>query len=410
VRALALAAAIVLACAVSIPLAMNLGASGGITGAAFAQASTPAPRISSLSTWQQSHWYAPGDSFRLRGSGLNGITKVTVGGKTSGFVSRSGSALRMRVPGFSSPALHSVKAYAGKRLVFRGKIHISSYRIVRDPITIGPFPTTHVQGMVVDEKRGFIYYSMTTMFVKTDLTGNVLGTIGGLNAHLGDLTLDAGTGEVYGTLEYDAQLAWTVGIFDGPALDTVNADPESSGLIDTVTLDEVAKDWNFDVNGDGEVDGDFKGAVDHRYGTAGIDGIAFGPSFNTGAPNTLTVAYGIYSNKLRTDNDNQVLLQYDVSDWAQYRHPLNQQAIPRTGPAAPEGKYFVRTGNTNWGVQNLVYDQTRRSYMMSVYKSQKPDWPHYGLFAVKASTAPVTAADGRQFLALSRGALTDAED
>ena len=406
VRAMAIAAALMIGCAIAIPVVANAGIAEGLTVAVPVQ--TQRPHVAALSSWQRAHWYSPGSTFTLRGSTLKKITKVTVSGTPAGFVSRSGSAIRMRVPGFSAPALRTVSVYAGTRLVFRGKLHVSDYRVVTDPITIGPFPTTHVQGLAVDEQRGFIYYSMTTMFVKTDLRGKVLGTITGLDAHLGDLTLNAETGEVYGTLEYDAQRAWTVGIFDGPALTTMNADAEDSGLIDTVTLEEVAKDWDFDVDGDGVVDGDFPDSVDHRYGTAGVDGIAFGPSFATGEANTLTVAYGIYANKLRNDNDNQVLLQYDISDWAQYRHPLNQRAIPRTGPSAPEGKYFVRTGNTNWGVQNLVYDQTRGIYMMSVYRSQKRDWPHYGMFAVKASSTPIVKDDGREFLPLAKGASTDA--
>jgi hypothetical protein len=46
----------------------------------------------------------------------------------------------------------------------------------------GPWPeASHVQGIAVDKKHGYIYYSFTTLLVKTDLAGNVVGTVSGWN-------------------------------------------------------------------------------------------------------------------------------------------------------------------------------------------------------------------------------------
>ena len=44
------------------------------------------------------------------------------------------------------------------------------------PLTIfsGNWKTPHVQGIAVDTKREFIYFSFTTMLLKTDLQGNPL--------------------------------------------------------------------------------------------------------------------------------------------------------------------------------------------------------------------------------------------
>ena len=43
----------------------------------------------------------------------------------------------------------------------------------------------HVQGIAVDTKKGFVYYSFTTVLVKTDLQGCVIGSVKGLVGHLG---------------------------------------------------------------------------------------------------------------------------------------------------------------------------------------------------------------------------------
>src|SRR5690606_2427965 len=106
-------------------------------------------------------------------------------------------------------------------------------------------------------------------------------------------------------------------------------------------------------------------------------------------PHFLTVAYGIYGNIERTDNDHQVLLQYDITDWARYERTLAEEAPHHSGPPAVHGKYFVRTGNTRYGVQNLAYDEALQRWFMGVYKGAKPSFPNYLLFAVDARTAPV---------------------
>jgi hypothetical protein len=91
-----------------------------------------------------------------------------------------------------------------------------------------------------------------------------------------------------------------------------------------------------------------------------------------------------------SDNDHQVLLQYDVSDWARYARPLSEAAPHRAGPDAVHGKYFVRTGNTSYGVQNLSYDAGLRRWFMGVYAGKKSAFPNYLLFAVDAREKPVT--------------------
>lgn len=284
----------------------------------------------------------------------------------------------------------------------------------------GTWPTAHVQGIAVDLEGGYIYYSFTTLLAKYDFAGRLVGTIGGFTGHLGDLDFNPRDGRVYGSLEYKADQAFYIAIVDVNRLDRVGLDAASSEIFRTVYLPEVTADYTADMNGDGVFDGNVGRTPDHRYGCSGIDGVSFGPAFGRAdGLRYLTVAYGIYANTDRTDNDHQVLLQYDVTDWARYERPLTEAAPHRSGPAKPDGKYFVFTGNTTYGVQNLAYDDAQQRWFMGVYKGTKPAFPNYLMFAVDARTAPVTGdlvgvpdADGRGFeqgrlLALADDGLRD---
>lgn len=254
----------------------------------------------------------------------------------------------------------------------------------------GTWPTSHVQGIAVDLQRGYLYYSFTTLLVKYDLAGRLVGSIGGFTGHLGDLDFNPRDGRVYGSLEYKKDQAFYIAVIDVDRLDRVGLDAQQSEIFRTVYLPEVVKDYTADLNGDGVFDGNVAATPDHRYGCSGIDGVSFGPEFGrTDGPHLLTVAYGIYAHLTRTDNDHQVLLQYDISDWARFARPLTEAAPHHSGPATARGKYFVRTGNTTYGVQNLAYDGASQRWFLGVYKGTKPSFPNYLLFAVDARTAPV---------------------
>ncbi|MBX7121068.1 MAG: hypothetical protein K1X42_02975 [Opitutaceae bacterium] len=254
----------------------------------------------------------------------------------------------------------------------------------------GTWPTSHVQGIAVDVRGGFIYYSFTTLLAKYDFSGRLVGTLVGWTGHLGDLDFNPADGRVYGSLEYKKDRSFYIAVINVSRLNQVGVNAGSSDIFRTVCLPEVARDYTADMNGDGVFDGDIAKTPDHRYGCSGIDGVSFGPEFGrTDGPRLLTVAYGIYANTGRTDNDHQVLLQYDISDWAHYERPLTESAPHHSGPAEVHGKYFVRTGNTTYGVQNLAYDESQQRWLMGVYKGTKPAFPNYLLFAVDARTQPV---------------------
>ncbi|MFC0680848.1 hypothetical protein ACFFGH_23705 [Lysobacter korlensis] len=255
----------------------------------------------------------------------------------------------------------------------------------------GWWSTSHVQGVAADLERGHLYYSFTTLLVKTDFAGAVLGTVEGFTGHLGDVTFDPAGRRLYASLEYKAAAAFYVAVFDVDAIDRPGLLAADSDVVRTVHLAEVAADYAADTDGSGTFDGDRADTADHRYGCSGIDGISLGPAFGSASESRLlTVAYGVYANLERHDNDHQVLLQYRLEEWDGLALPLDEAAPHRSGPAAPDGKYFVRTGNTRFGVQNLEYDSWSGRWFLGVYAGSKPWFPNYTLFAVDATAAPVT--------------------
>lgn len=260
-------------------------------------------------------------------------------------------------------------------------------------VDAGAWPSGHVQGIAVDRQSGHIYLSFTRLLVKIDLAGKVIGTIEGFTGHLGDLDIDEADGRIYGSLEYKAKNVFYVAIIDGRKIDRIGMKAQDSDVFKTVHLAEVAADYSADMNGDGSFDGNKADTPDHRYGCSGIDGVSFGPRIGrTDGKPYLTVAYGIYSNLDRTDNDHQVLLQYDAADWlTRYARPLDEAAPHLSGPGTIDAKYFIHTGNTTYGVQNLEYDHSGQRWLMGVYAGEKPAFPNHTLFAVEAAAQPVSA-------------------
>ena len=59
----------------------------------------------------------------------------------------------------------------------------------------------HVQGISLDQKSELLYCSFTSAFFKTDLDGNIVGSITGINGHLGAMTFDPEGRKVYASLE-----------------------------------------------------------------------------------------------------------------------------------------------------------------------------------------------------------------
>ena len=45
------------------------------------------------------------------------------------------------------------------------------------PIFTGTHGNCHIQGIAVDHKKGYIYYSFTTMLIKSTLQGEIIGSV-----------------------------------------------------------------------------------------------------------------------------------------------------------------------------------------------------------------------------------------
>jgi len=252
-------------------------------------------------------------------------------------------------------------------------------------ITVSIPGTPHVQGIAVDNERKHLYVSFTTALVKTDMQGNILGSVRGLAGHLGCIAFNSKDGRVYGSLEYknDAigngilkrtalktvEDGFYIAIFDVDKIDRIDMDAEQDGVMTAVFLREAFEDY---------------AAPGHRFGCSGIDGITFAPPVGGFAGQYLYVAYGIYGDTTRCDNDHQIILCYDVEELRQWEAPLNQRQMHRNGPDQPQHKYFVFTGNTTYGIQNLEYDPYTKRFLVAVYRGKKPQYPNYPMFMIDA--------------------------
>ena len=265
-------------------------------------------------------------------------------------------------------------------------------------IESGAWKAGHCQGIAVDAEKGYVYYSFTTLLVKTDLSGNFIGSVTGLLGHLGCIAFSKEDGLVYGSLEYKSDSIgrgilnmlgdsreipdrFYIAIFDADRI--TEADMDSRDVMRCACLEDVIEDYLAEVtleNGQ---------TVKHRHGCSGIDGTAIGPMFGCSRESEkfLFVSYGVYGDTERDDNDYQVILGYTLDALKKHSAPLDQENMHRIGPE-PFGKYFVYTGNTVYGVQNLEYDAYTHRYFMAVYRGSKENFRNPPMFALDASAAP----------------------
>ena len=260
----------------------------------------------------------------------------------------------------------------------------------------GKYNTGHCQGIAVDLKKGFIYYSFTTCLVKSDLEGNIIGSVDGLLGHLGCIDFNEEDGRVYGSLEYkndaigkgilrimghDSEItdAFYCAVFDVDRIDKMHMDACKDGIMRTALLKDVVDDYLASDND-----------VAHRFGCSGIDGTAIGPMPGAGKDSKryVFIAYGIYGDVTRDDNDEQIILCYDPADIIATAQPLSQGDMHASGPV-PVCRLTAYTGNTVYGIQNLEYDAFTGDFYAAVYKGQKPIFANKPMYIIDGSAAPV---------------------
>ena len=268
----------------------------------------------------------------------------------------------------------------------------------------GTWGNCHCQGIAVDKARGEIYFSFTTRLVKTDLRGNLIGTVEGLTGHLGCIDFCEADGRVYGSLEYKNDAigrgilkalgktgtqgeAFYCAVFDGAAITRPGMDAETDGVMRAVYLPDVTEAYL----------GASPEGTPHRWGCSGIDGCGWGKAPGTDTQ-VLLIAAGIYGDVSRADNDYQVLFCYPdaLSWWETAAGPLRAGQAPAGGANVKE-ILFLYTGNTTWGVQNLEYDPYSGDWYLAVYPGKKKAFPNYSLFVLdgaKASRPGIHRATG----------------
>lgn len=238
--------------------------------------------------------------------------------------------------------------------------HIDSLRVQGD--------NSHVQGIAYDKTERCFYCSFTSSFYKVGEDGEILASIDSIHGHLGAMSYDAKAGKVYASLECkDDEIGR--GIAAGLGDEAYTKDETHFYLaeidvkamkMDLHELEEVRKDY-----------------LEGNYGCSGIDGVTVAPEFKKGRisrKRLVYVAYGIYGDTTRVDNDYNILLAFKPGHFDK-----------------PVKKIFIHTGNTTYGVQNLAYDAFDHQMYMAVYRGWKPQYPNYKLFATNIEQEPYKA-------------------
>lgn len=280
------------------------------------------------------------------------------------------------------------------------------YEKLPSTINIAPQDKFHVQGVAVDCENKVIYLSFTSSLIKTDFQGNIIGSVVNMGGcHLGCLSFNPDDGMLYASCEYKSdeigrslrksagksasaadetrETGFYIASFKGEEINSANIDAETSGIMRLTFLSQVFNDYFAEVVNKGKT-------VKHRFGCSGIDGTAVGPEVGRKGKNSrLYVAYGIYGDTTRSDNDNQIILQYKLSDIKRKSRYYSGAELHRFGPEKPENIFFVMTGNTTYGVQNLNYDRVTGDFFMAVYRGKKSCWPNYSLYLIDGNKKPV---------------------
>jgi len=263
----------------------------------------------------------------------------------------------------------------------------------------------HCQGIATDGK--YMYYSFTTKLVKTDMEGNFIGSAVGLTGHLGCIAYNETDGCVYGSLEYkndiigrgirkslgiegDCPDGFYIARFDVASINTADVNAIDSGVLTLLRLKDVVDDYLWR---DGE--------TEHKYSCSGVDGTTIVPDYH--GKRMLFVAYGIYEDVNRDDNDDQVLVGYDMERIAPLFSTINPANDSTSGTMADK-KLFVHTGNTTFGVQNLEYDPYTDCILAAVYRGKKPQYPNRNMYFIDMN-APEYEKDGKTYLPLAKRGL-----
>lgn len=267
-------------------------------------------------------------------------------------------------------------------------------QVLPDSVFVGG-QAMHVQGLAYDKEKNVMYFSFTSRFLKTDMNGKILASIDRIQGHLGAMTFNPADRKVYASLECkddeigrniskaldingvsEGGSVFYIAIIDVDKMTGIGMNPENDDVLKTVCIREACRDYAGSVNINGK-------EIKHIYGCSGIDGVTIAPKPGTDCDKPyLYIGYGIYGDTTRFDNDYQVLLRYDIAELTKKAKHVEFGSLHTSGPDKPLDKYFVYTGNSNYGVQNMAYSPEEDCIFLAVYKGKKKQMPNYDLFPV----------------------------
>ena len=130
--------------------------------------------------------------------------------------------------------------------------------------TTGTSGSSHMQGICVDDKMEYMYFSYTDTLVKVSMkTGEVVGTVSGFGtgsylaeggAHIGCLAYY--NGKIYGSLEYKSPgKKWFIIAFDEDAITSVGMDFQDMETgVDGILLADPTADFRNVLNDGDKID------------------------------------------------------------------------------------------------------------------------------------------------------------
>lgn len=275
---------------------------------------------------------------------------------------------------------------------------------------------SHVQGVATNLFGDVFYYSFTDRLVVQKSDGEIIGSVVGIQGHMGDLAFNPEDGRVYVSYSYSSSTSGLgegtalrkqknayVLIFDVEKIDRMNMSPD--GIVTCVyvgeKIQELANTPGYDY---GTKYDDLK--IGGKYGVVNsIGNLAIGPAFgeNDGKTyvtcvlsqpaNAVCSAAGVYAYD-REDNDYFVIVQFDPSNWGSYEVPYSEME-KASGPKDFDRMYFYYAGQHDYGVQVMTYDAYQNMYVLTTYSlinstlegaTQFPNYSVYYLDAVQVKT------------------------
>ena len=240
-------------------------------------------------------------------------------------------------------------------------------------VSTSGWATGHVQGIAIDDKREYMYYSFTTVLVKVNMSNGVVeGTVALPNElHLGDM--DFYNGKLYGSISGGATYVdlQYIAVFDVDTITKVNT-PYST-VMKAIYIEEAVTDIS-----------------ENKYGRTGIDGFTFGtmPGDTSGNMYMYVATGGSTVEPDRTDKNYQILYAYEADALDTYMEPLDMNNLHKNGPELYQ-KLFIYTGQHYSGPQSLTYDHDTGDIWMGMYAETVDGFPPYRLLAIDGEVAPV---------------------